>query len=417
MLIKALLAREILDSRGNPTIEAKIILKNGMVAKASVPSGASTGKFEALELRDGDKQRYGGKGVLLAVKNVNTIIAKKLIGQNVLAQQKIDRLLIDLDGTDYKSKLGANAMLAVSLVCARAAAMVSGQELYIYLAKTFGFSKQFKLPVPAFNIFNGGAHASTNMDFQEFMVVPVKKTSFARRLQMGAEIYHALGKIMEASGMDTDLGNEGGYAPDVKNREQVLQMLMLAFKACGYRPGKDVGISLDVGSSELYDHQLGKYILSLDKKQKSSSGMISLYRAWIKKYPLISIEDGLAEEDWSGWQQLTKEFGKQVLLIGDDLFVTNISRIKKGIELRAANAVLIKPNQIGTLSETMAAINLGRTHGLKIMVSHRSGETTDDFVADLAVAVSADYVKFGAPARGERVVKYNRLAEIEINLL
>jgi enolase len=410
--IKLIIAREILDSRGNPTIETSITLTSGLTAKASVPSGASTGIYEALELRDHNPKRFGGLGVLKAVKNVNTIIAKKLKGMDVTRQELIDNTLIKLDGTKNKKKLGAKAILLVSLACARTAALSLKQELFIYLARTYKFSNKYQLPTPAFNIFNGGLHASTNLDFQEFMILPIKKVPVGKKIRTGAEVYHALGKILKQEKMDTDLGNEGGYAPQVKSREQVLELIMAAIKKAGYRPGQDVALGLDVGSSELYNQRTKKYELTLDAQKITARQLIDLYKAWIKKYPIISIEDGLAENDWASWQVLTKELGKKILLIGDDLFVTNRSRLQTGIDKRAGNAILIKPNQIGTVSETIQTIRLAQANNYQLMISHRSGETLDDFIADLAVAVGAQYLKSGAPARGERLAKYNRLSEI-----
>jgi enolase len=332
-----------------------------------------------------------------------------------LNPQAIDQKMIKLDGTTNKSRLGANAILAVSLAVHRVGAVASKQELFIYLAKQYKFdSKSFVLPTPSFNIWNGGAHASTNLDFQEFMIMPLHQKSFSQSLQQGAEIFHELGKILTDKKMDTDLGNEGGYAPEVKSREEVMNLITLAVKKSGYKMGKDVGLGLDVGSSELYDHKKDSYYLPLDKKYLSAVSLIALYRDWIKKYGIVSIEDGLAENDWENWGKLTKELGKKVLLIGDDLFTTNSNRLLLGLEYGAGNAILIKPNQIGTISETMETIKLAKKNKYRLMISHRSGETTDDFIADLAVAVCAEYIKSGSLARGERLVKYNRLSEIEM---
>lgn len=415
--IKQVLAREILDSRGNPTVEAKVLLSNKMVAKAAVPSGASTGMYEALELRDGDKRRYSGKGVLRAVKNINQIIGPKLKGLDPTKQQLIDDLMLKLDGTENKSRFGANAILAVSMAVARAGALVKGQELFVHLAKTYKFpTGKYVLPTPSFNIWNGGAHASTNLDFQEFMIMPLKKTSFAEKVRMGAEVFHELGRILQANQMDTDLGNEGGYAPDIKSREQVIEMIILAMKQSGYKPGKDISFGMDIGSSEFYDEKKSSYYLPLDKKSLLAGDLISLYSNWVKKYPIVSIEDGLAENDWDNWQIMTKALGSKILLIGDDLFVTNKKRLEMGIQHRAGNAILIKLNQIGTVTETMETIKLARKNNYKLMISHRSGETADDFIADLAVAVSAEFIKSGSLARSERLAKYNRLMEIELEL-
>lgn len=413
--IKNIIAREILDSRGNPTVETKVILTNGTIAKASVPSGASTGIHEAWELRDGAK-RYHGKGVQKAVNNVNTKIFKALKGEDVYKQEKIDQIMIELDGTKNKKNLGANAILSVSLACARAGAMSQKQELYQYIAKKYKFSKDFKIPTPAFNIFNGGAHADTNLDFQEFMIIPLKKTSFAEKLRKGSEIFHELGHILKDAGFDTDIGNEGGYAPDIHSSIQALELIMAAIVNAGYEPGKDIGLGTDVGSSELYDKESKKYIFKLDRANFTSDNLIGLYNEWFRKFPFVSIEDGLAEDDWEGWRELNKELGKHVLLIGDDLFTTNIDRLRIGLKEKAANAILIKPNQVGTLTETIDCIKLAQRHNYKIMASHRSGETCDDFIADLAVAIGSDYIKAGSLSRGERLAKYNRLLEIEEGL-
>ncbi len=414
--IKNLLAREILDSRGNPTIETKIILENGLIAKASVPSGASTGIHEALELRDGDTKRYNGMGVLNAVKNVNTKILKELKNFDIYKQEQIDDAMIKLDGTKNKKKLGANAILSVSLACARAGALSKNQELYKYIARTFQFKKQkFNLPIPSFNIFNGGKHADTNLDFQEFMIIPIIKTSFTEKVRMGSEIFHKLGEVLKSAGFDTDVGNEGGYAPDIHSSIQAVELIISAIINAGYKPGKDICLGTDVGSSELYNKETKKYIFKLDKAQFTSDTLSGLYYEWFRKFPIIAIEDGLDQDDWEGWRELNKELGSEMLLIGDDLFVTNINRLRKGIKEKAANAILIKPNQVGTLSETIACVKLAQKHNYKTMASHRSGETCDDFIADLAVAVQADYIKAGSLCRGERLAKYNRLMEIEIN--
>lgn len=416
-IIAQLTAREILDSRGNPTIEAKITLDNGLTAKAGVPSGASTGVHEAHELRDGDNNRYGGKGVLQAINNIKEIIAPQLIGQDITALSEIDKVMIELDGTANKQKLGANSILAVSMACARAGALATGQELYAYLASNYNFSvDNYRLPTPSFNIFNGGKHADTNVDFQEFMILPLAQNTVAEKIRLGSEIFHALGEIMKEAGLDTDLGNEGGYAPHVERSEQVMEMIVKAISRAGYQPKEQVGVGLDVGSSELYDQVTNKYIFSLDKWQFSADELIAKYREWFEKYPIISIEDGLAEDDWQGWQKMTTELGDRMLLIGDDLFVTQTERLRQGIADKAANAILIKLNQVGTVTETIDCIKIAQQNNYKIMISHRSGETNDDFIADLAVAVGADYIKSGSLARGERLAKYNRLMEIEQQL-
>jgi enolase len=413
--IKNITAREILDSRGNPTIETKVVLSNGISAKASVPSGASTGSHEARELRDGDNNRYGGQGVLKAVKNVNTKIAKLLNGEETEKQEIIDEKMIKLDGTKNKKKLGANAILSVSLACARAAAMDSKMELYDYINKTFKFGQtKYKMPTPSFNIFNGGKHADTNLDFQEFMIMPLKKVSFAEKVRIGAEIFHELGNVLKRSGLDTDVGNEGGYAPDIFSSVQAIEFIIAAIINAGYEPGREVGLGIDVGSSELYNRETKKYIFKLDKANFVSDTLVGLYYEWFRKFPIISIEDGLAEDDWEGWRKLTRELGGEILLIGDDLFATSIERLRFGLKERAANAILIKLNQVGTLSETIKCVQLAQRHNYKIMVSHRSGETCDDFIADLAVAVGAEYIKSGSLSRSERLAKYNRLMEIEM---
>jgi enolase len=415
--IKQIIAREILDSRGNPTVETKVILDDGTTAKASVPSGASTGIHEAHELRDGDKKRYGGQGVLTAVKNVNEKIAQELIGMDIIKQSEIDEKMIKLDGTENKKNLGANAILSVSLAAARAGAISREQELFEYLHEIYGFQNKFILPTPSFNIFNGGKHADTNLDFQEFMILPLKKTSFKEKVRMGAEIFHELGKVLKKGGFDTDVGAEGGYAPNIVSSVQAIEFIVSAMINSGYKPKIDVGIGIDVGSSELYNEESGKYVFKLDNAFLASADLIGLYEEWLKEFPIISIEDGLGEDDWSGWKKLTMELGDKMLLIGDDLFTTNINRLRKGLKEKVANAILIKPNQVGTLSETMECIKLAQKYHYQVMVSHRSGETTDDFIADLAVAVGADFIKSGAPDRGERVAKYNRLMEIEDILL
>ena len=422
--IKNITAREILDSRGNPTVETSVWLDNGLKAKASVPAGASTGIHEALELRDGDFKRYGGSGVLNAVKNVEIKIAPKLAGMEIAEQEKIDQAMIKLDGTKNKSQLGANAILSVSLACARAGALAKGEELYEYIREIYDLKnppyppllKGAIMPTPCFNIFNGGKHADTNLDFQEFMVIPVLKTSFKEKVRIGAEIFHELGEILKKAGFDTDVGNEGGYAPDINSSIQALELIMAAVAKAGFSAGREIALGLDVGSSQLYNKADGKYIFKLDRASFTAATLTGLYHEWFRKYPVIYLEDGLAEDDWSGWQKLNKELGAEVMLVGDDLFATNQERLRQGLKEQAANAILIKPNQAGTLSETVACLKLAQRHNYKIIVSHRSGETTDDFIADLAVAVGADYLKAGSLSRGERLAKYNRLMEIEENL-
>lgn len=415
--IKKIIAREILDSLGHPTVETKLELDGGIIAKASVPAGVSTGEYEAFELRDGDRKRYGGLGVLKAIENVNDKIFKALQGSDVTNQEEIDKEMIKLDGTDNKGKLGANAILSVSLACARAGAMAEGLKLYDYLAKIYKFdSKNFQLPTPFFNIFNGGKHADTNLDFQEFMIAPIKKVSFSEKVRMGAEIFYELGRVLKKANFDTDVGNEGGYAPDIISSIQAIELILAAILEAGYAPGQEIGLGIDVGSSGLYNKKTGKYIFRLDQANFVSNTLIGLYYEWFRKYPIILLEDGLAEDDWEGWRELTKELGDELLIVGDDLFATNINRLRQGLSARAANAILIKPNQVGTLTETMACIKFGQKHHYKVMISHRSGETCDDFIADLAVAVGADYIKAGSLSRGERLAKYNRLMEIEENI-
>lgn len=416
--IKKIIGREILDSRGNPTVEVKVFLENGIWTKASVPSGASTGVHEAYELRDGDKKRYHGMGVLKAIKNINGPIAKALIGESCLRQEFIDKKMIKIDGTKNKKKLGANAILAVSMAVARAGALTQKKELYKYLSEYFGFGKEnFKLPTPSFNIFNGGRHADNNLDFQEFMVVPnVDIKTFSEKLRMGAEIFHELGKVLKEKSLNTGVGNEGGYAPNINSSIEALEYIILASKRAGYKVGVDVFLGTDVGSSELYNAKNKKYIFPLDNASLNSYDLITLYHEWLEKYKIMFIEDGLAEDDWSNWKILTKELGNKMLLIGDDLFVTNKNRLNMGIKNKVANAILIKPNQVGTISETIETVKLAKKNNYKLMISHRSGETCDDFIADLAVAVSADFIKSGSLSRGERLAKYNRLLEIEEDL-
>jgi enolase len=414
--IKSLVAREILDSRGYPTIETKITLSSGLSAKASVPSGASTGEHEAHELRDNDRNRYRGKGVLKAVKNVNETINKKLKGKLVTKQEEIDDMMIKLDGTENKNKLGANAILSVSLAVARAGALSKKQSLYEYIYKTYKFKHKFTLPRPYFNIFNGGLHADTNLDFQEFMIVPLKENTFAEKVRIGAEIFHTLGEVLKSANYDTDIGNEGGYAPDIDSSIQALELILAATLEAGYEPGVDIGLGTDVGSSELYDKKTKKYIFPLDNASFSKDTLSGLYYEWLNQYPFVSIEDPLDQDDWEGWSELNKQIGSEVMIVGDDLFVTNEKRLRKGLEKNAANTILIKPNQVGTLSETISCIKLAQKHDYEIMASHRSGETTDDFIADLAVATGAGHIKAGSLSRGERLAKYNRLMEIEQEL-
>ena len=409
--IKSIIAREILDSRGIPTVEVKITLASGLSAKASVPSGTSTGSYEAFELRDGDCKRYEGLGVLRAIGKINEIIAPKLIGLEVTEQTKIDSVLIALDGTKNKKNLGANSTLAVSLACARAASKDKKQELFSYLQESFSFTNKPKIPVPLFNIFNGGKHADTNLDFQEFLVIP-KVASAAKMIQMGAEIFHELGKVLKESDYDTDTGSEGGYAPDLDSSIEAIEFILAASIRAGYKPGEDLRLGIDVGSSVLYEPNTKKYLFPLDNIYFNSANLIGLYNEWFKKYPIFYLEDGLAEDDWENWRELTTELGNKMLIVGDDLFATSVDRLRQGLKEKAANAIIIKPNQVGTLTETVDCIRLAKTHGYKVIVSHRNGETNDDFIVDLAVAAGADYLKAGSLSRGERLAKYNRLLEI-----
>ena len=402
------MAREILDSRGNPTVEVEVTLDEGTIGRAAVPSGASTGAYEACELRDGDPDRFGGKGVLTAVENVNGEIAEALVGLNALDQPGIDRLLIELDGTPNKTRLGANAILGVSLAVAKAAAKATGNSLYNYI----GGVNAKTLPVPMMNVLNGGAHASNSVDIQEFMIMPVGASNFHEALRMCAEVFHALKKVVPPSGG----GDEGGYAPDLDSDEDALLALVTAIEKAGYEPGKDFAIAMDAAVSDWYDKTDGKYHLPKRGTVLTSDEMIDMWENLVNCYPIISIEDGLGEDDWDGWVKLTQRLGDRVQLVGDDLFVTNVSRVKQGIRLGAANAVLIKVNQIGTLTETLDAIQTANRAGYTAIVSHRSGETEDTTLADLAVAVNAGQIKTGAPSRTDRVAKYNQLLRIEEEL-
>lgn len=405
-------AREVLDSRGNPTVEVEVYTEEGGFGRALVPSGASTGEYEAVELRDGDKNRYLGKGVLKAVENVNEIIAPEIIGLEVTDQVAIDRALIELDGTENKSKLGANAILGVSLAVARAAADEIGLPLYQYLG---GFNAK-TLPVPMMNILNGGAHADNNVDIQEFMIMPVGAESFREALRMGAEIFHSLKAVLKAKGYNTAVGDEGGFAPNLKSNEEALQTIIEAIEKAGYKPGEQVMLAMDVASSELYNKEDGKYHLEGEGVVKTSEEMVAWYEELVLKYPIISIEDGLDENDWEGHKLLTERLGKKVQLVGDDLFVTNTKKLAEGIEKGVGNSILIKVNQIGTLTETFDAIEMAKRAGYTAVVSHRSGETEDSTIADIAVATNAGQIKTGAPSRTDRVAKYNQLLRIEDEL-
>jgi len=407
--IERVTGREILDSRGNPTLEVEVELACGTIGRAAVPSGASTGRHEAVELRDGDKSRFGGKGVLKAVANVNEAIASELIDTPTTDQTTIDHNLIQLDGTDNKSRLGANAILGASLAAAHAAANFLNMPLYRHL----GWGN-YSLPVPMLNILNGGKHAANSTDFQEFMVVPAGAASFSQAMQMGAEVYQALKKVLKDRGLNTNVGDEGGFAPALPSNSQAVEAVLAAIEKAGYKPGRDCFIALDPAASEFYKNK--KYVLAREGISFTSQEMVEYYVKWVSQYPIISIEDGMAEDDWAGWQLITQKLGDKVLLVGDDLYVTNVNRLSKGIKLKASNAILIKPNQIGTLTETIAAVEMAQLAGWKAVVSHRSGETEDTTIADLAVGLNTGLIKAGAPCRSERTAKYNRLLRIEEEL-
>ncbi|NQT04929.1 MAG: phosphopyruvate hydratase [Dehalococcoidia bacterium] len=408
--IKKVKGREVLDSRGNPTVAVEVALSEGTVGQAAVPSGASTGTYEAVELRDGDKKRYGGKGVLQAVKNINEQIAPAIKGMAASDQEAIDRKLIELDGTDNKSRLGANAILGTSLAVAHAAANSLDMPLYRYL----GQANEQTLPVPLLNILNGGRHAANSTDFQEFMVVPAGATSFSQSLQMGTEVYHSLKKVLKDTGLNTNVGDEGGFAPSLPSNKEAIEAVLTAIEQAGYQPGRDCFIALDPAASEFY--QDGRYVLEREGTRLTSAEMVEFYVKWISAYPIISIEDGMAEDDWDGWKLITEKMGDKVQLVGDDLYTTNVSRLSRGIEIKASNSILIKLNQIGTLTETISAIRMAQEAGWTAIVSHRSGETEDTTIADLAVGLNAGQIKSGAPCRSERTAKYNRLLSIEDEL-
>ena len=409
--IEHVLAREILDSRGNPTVEAEVILEDGEIGRAAVPSGASTGEHEAVELRDGDEKRYNGKGVLKAVQNVNEIIAPALEGFDALDQAEVDRALLELDGTKTKSRLGANALLAVSLATARAAALSLDLPLYRYL----GGPNSRTLPVPMMNIINGGAHADNNVDFQEFMIVPVGTPNFSEALRMGAEIFHALKSVLKKKGYATSVGDEGGFAPNLRSNEEAVETILESIGKAGYAAGSDCLLALDPAASEFFDD--GAYVFKKsDKRRLTSEAMVEYWESWCDQYPIVSIEDGMAENDWDGWKLLTDELGDRVQLVGDDLFVTNTEFLQKGIDLGVANSILIKVNQIGTLTETLDCIELAQRNNRTAIISHRSGETEDPFIADLAVATNAGQIKTGSLSRTDRIAKYNQLLRIEEDL-
>lgn len=412
MYIEEVYAREILDSRGNPTVEVEVTLEDGVMARAAVPSGASTGEYEAVELRDGDHYRYGGKGVLKAVANVNDIIAPALEEWNVFDQVGIDKMMIALDGTENKGKLGANAILGVSMAVAKAAAYEANLNLYQYL----GGVNAKTLPVPMMNILNGGKHADNNVDIQEFMIMPVGADSWKNALRMCAEVFHMLKQVLKAKGYATSVGDEGGFAPNLKSNEEAFKVIVEAVEKAGYKSGSDFKIAMDAAASEFYDKNKGKYILKGENKELTSDEMVEYYKSMVKKYPIISIEDGFDENDWDGFKKLTSEIGDSVQIVGDDLFVTNTERLSRGIEEKAANAILIKLNQIGTLTETLDCIEMAKKAGFTAIVSHRSGETEDTMIADLVVGTNAGQIKTGAPSRTDRVAKYNQLIRIEEEL-
>jgi enolase len=411
-VITDIFAREILDSRGNPTVEVEVYLEDGAMGKAQVPSGASTGAFEAVELRDGDKSRYMGKGVQKAVDNVNELIAPELEGWDVFDQVGIDKFMIELDGTPNKAKLGANAILGVSIAVARAAADSLGLALYEYV----GGTNAKTLPVPMMNIMNGGAHADNNVDIQEFMVMPVGATSFKEALRWGAEIYHTLKAVLKSKGLATGVGDEGGFAPNLPTNEDALKVIMEAIEKAGYKPGEQIKLALDVAANELFDEKTGKYTLASEGREFTAAELVDYYAGLVEKYPIISIEDGLAEEDWSAWKLMVEKLGDKIQIVGDDLFVTNTERLARGIKEKSANSILIKLNQIGTITETLDAIEMAKRAGFTTISSHRSGETSDSTISDMAVAVNAGQIKTGAPARTDRVEKYNQLMRIEEQL-
>ncbi len=412
-LIESVHARQILDSRGNPTIEVEVTTSAGAFGRAAVPSGASTGTHEAVELRDGDKKKYMGKGVLKAVNNVNTKIAEAIVGFPAYEQNLIDKIMIELDGTPNKAKLGANAILGTSMAVAKAAAMESGLSLYRYIG---GVSAN-TLPVPMMNILNGGSHADNSIDFQEFMVMPVKADTFSDALRMGTEVFHTLKKVLHDKGLSTNVGDEGGFAPNIKSNEEAIEIVIKAIEKAGYKPGVDIFIAMDAAVSEFYDAKSKTYTFhKSDGKKLKSDEMVEYWAKWAKKYPIISIEDGMAEDDWDGWKKLTDKVGSKVQLVGDDLFVTNVKRLQQGIDTGVANSILVKVNQIGSLSETIAAVNLAKNNSYKSVMSHRSGETEDNTIADLAVALNTGQIKTGSASRSDRMAKYNQLIRIEEEL-
>jgi enolase len=412
-LIESIHARQILDSRGNPTIEVDVVTESGAFGRAAVPSGASTGTHEAVELRDGDKKRYVGKGVLKAVENVNSKIAEEIVGFSVFEQNLIDKIMLELDGTPNKGNLGANAILGTSLAVARAGAMEAGLPLYRYI----GGVNANTLPVPMMNILNGGSHADNSIDFQEFMVMPVKADTFSESLRMGTEVFHTLKKVLHDKGFSTNVGDEGGFAPNIKSNEEAIEIVLMAIEKAGFKPGEDIFIAMDAASSEFYDAKTDTYTFKKsDGKKLSSAEMVDYWASWAAKYPIISIEDGMAEDDWKGWKGVTDKIGKKVQLVGDDLFVTNVTRLQEGITKGVANSILVKVNQIGSLTETINAVNLAKRNAYKSVMSHRSGETEDSTIADLAVALNTGQIKTGSASRSDRMAKYNQLIRIEEEL-
>ena len=412
-LIESIHARQILDSRGNPTVEVDVVTESGAFGRAAVPSGASTGSHEAVELRDNDKKVYVGKGVLKAVENVNTKIASEIVGFDVFDQNLLDKIMIELDGTANKGNLGANAILGTSLAIAKAAAMESGMSLYRYIG---GVSAN-TLPVPMMNILNGGSHADNSIDFQEFMVMPVGASTFSESLRMGTEVFHTLKKVLHDKGYSTNVGDEGGFAPNIKSNEEAIEIVLMAIEKAGFKAGEDIFIAMDAASSEFYDAKTGLYTFKKsDGKQLTSDQLVEYWASWAAKYPIISIEDGMAEDDWAGWKGLTDKIGKKVQIVGDDLFVTNVTRLQEGIDKGIANSILVKVIQIGSLSETIAAVNLAKRNSYKAVMSHRSGETEDSTIADLAVALNTGQIKTGSASRSDRMAKYNQLIRIEEEL-
>ncbi len=412
-IIKNVFARQILDSRGNPTVEAEVVTNNGIMGRAAVPSGASTGVHEAMEIRDNDPSIYMGKGVLKAVNNILTTIKDSIIGDSIFDQKAIDNKLIKLDGTENKSVLGANAMLAVSLAVARAAAKETRQPLYRYI----GGADAKTLPIPLMNILNGGSHADNSIDFQEFMIVPVNASSFSESLRMGVEVFHHLKGVLKSKGYSTNVGDEGGFAPNIKSNEEAIETVLLAIEKAGYRPGEDIYIAMDAAVSEMYNTQTGLYTFhKSDNRSMNSAELVNYWSEWTAKYPILSIEDGLAEDDWNGWKLLTQAIGDKVQLVGDDLFVTNVKRLQMGIDQKVANSILVKVNQIGTLTETIDTVNLATTNGYSNIMSHRSGETEDTTISDLAVALNSGQIKTGSASRTDRIAKYNQLIRIEEEL-